>query len=410
MLTAPAPTGLLGRARNAVAADAGRGLLLMAAAAAGLALANSAAAPLYFGLLAARAGPLTILHWINDLLMSLFFLLVGLEIKRELLVGRLSRPAERRLPVAAAAAGMLVPAGLYLRVAGSGEGLARGWAIPAATDIAFALGILALLGRRAPPSLKLFLTSVAILDDLAAVAVIAAVYTEALNFVALALAALTFGAMLAMNRRGVTRLSPYLAAGGLLWLAMHEAGIHATIAGALTAAAIPMRGARSSAASPLERLEHGLDPWVAFAVVPLFGFANAGIAFPASGLAALAAPVPAAIAVGLFLGKQAGVFGAVRLSLATGFARPPSGASAVQLYGASLLCGIGFTMSLFISALAFEAPALVEQAKLGILCGSAASALGGFAVLWLAHRRCDAAVASAAHPPISRANEQGLER
>jgi Na+/H+ antiporter NhaA len=264
---------------------------------------------------------------------------------------------------------MAVPALVYLLVAGAGSGLAYGWAIPAATDIAFAIGVLALLGPRAPASLKLFLTSVAIVDDLGAVAIIAFAYTRAIDGVALAAAAAIWLVMYWMGRRGTARLWPYLILAAGLWYAVLLSGVHATIAGVLAAAAIPVvatPGAPDDAGSPLHRLEHALAPWVAFVIVPLFGFANAGVGLAGIGLAQLLAPLPLAVAAGLFAGKQIGIFGAVWLCARTGIAARLRGATWLQIYAVSLLCGIGFTMSLFIGALAFPGrPELIEEAKLG---------------------------------------------
>jgi NhaA family Na+:H+ antiporter len=332
--------------------------------------------------LSPKLGPMTVHLWVNDALMALFFLLVGLEIKREVMDGRLARPADRRLPIVAAAAGMVAPALIYLTITSGAPGLSHGWAIPAATDIAFAIGVLALLGKRAPGSLKLFLTTVAIVDDMGAVAIIAAVYTDALDLVALAGAALVLTAMVAMNRLGVKRLWPYGIAFAVLWYLVLLSGVHATIAGVAAALTIPIKrtpGAPDATDSPLHRLEHGLHPWVAYAIVPLFGFVNAGVAF---GRSPLFAPLPLGIVAGLFLGKQLGVFGAVWASVRLGWARKPAGASWPQIYGVAMLCGIGFTMSLFISGLAFAGrQGLVDEAKIGILCGSLVSALAGWLVI-----------------------------
>jgi NhaA family Na+:H+ antiporter len=318
--------------------------------------------------------------------MALFFLLVGLEIKREFLDGRLASWERRRLPIVAAAAGMAAPALFYLLVAGGEAKLAAGWAIPAAPDIAFAIAVLALLGSRAPTSLKLFLTTIAIADDLGAVAIIALAYTAALDTLALGAAALILLILYTLGKSGVRALPVYLIGGACLWVAVLMSGIHATVAGVLTAAIVPLvktPGAPDSADSPLHRLEHGLSPWVAYLVVPLFGFANAGVALGGAGR--LLAPLPLAIAAGLFLGKQAGIFGAVAAAVRLGLAAPLRGATWLQLWGVAMLGGIGFTMSLFIGALAFpNDPGLVEEAKLGILAGSFLSAVAGYALLRLA--------------------------
>lgn len=378
--------------------EAAGGIVLMAAAALALIVANSPLAEAYRHLLhletgpvlSPKLGPMTLHLWINDGLMAVFFLLVGLEIKREFVDGRLSTWDRRRLPVIAAGVGMAVPAAIYLAVAAGEDGLGRGWAIPAATDIAFAIGVLALLGSRAPTSLKLFLTTVAIADDLGAVAIIALAYTASLDLVALASAAAILLTMYGMGKGGVRWLWPYLIGAGLLWYVILMSGVHATVAGVLAAAVIPIvptPGAPDSADSPLHRLEHALSPWVAFLVVPLFGFANAGVSLTGVGLERLLAPLPLGIAAGLFLGKQLGIFGAVWLTVRMGFASRLRGATWLQVWGVAMLCGIGFTMSLFIGALAFPGdPERVEEAKLGILAGSFLSAVGGYFVLRLAPR------------------------
>ncbi|MGB3791845.1 MAG: Na+/H+ antiporter NhaA [Sphingopyxis granuli] len=390
--------------RAFLASESAGGMLLIVAAALAMLVANSSFGPAYHHavhavtgpVLADAIGPMTVHLWINDGLMAVFFLLVGLEIKREFVDGRLASWDRRRLPMIAAAAGMAVPALLYTLVAAGTPGLARGWAIPAATDIAFAIGVLALLGRRAPTSLKLFLVTVAIVDDMGAVAIIALFYTAQIDLAALGAAAAVLAVMAACNRAGVRRLSVYVPLFGLLWYAMLLSGVHATIAGVLAATAIPFErtpDAPDSATSPLHRLEHALHPWVAFAIVPLFGFANAGVDIGGLTAAQIFSPLPLGIAAGLFLGKQVGIFGSVWLSVKLGIAGPLRGATWWQVYGVALLCGIGFTMSLFIGGLAFPGdPLLVEEAKIGILMGSLAAALAGFVVLRIAplHPRHDA--------------------
>ena len=373
--------------------EAAGGILLMAAAAAALVVANGPLADGYRDLIHAetgpvltpKLGPMNVHLWINDALMAVFFLLVGLEIKREFVDGRLSTWSRRRLPLIAAAVGMAVPAIIYLVLTAGSPVLTAGWAIPAATDIAFAIGVLALLGSRAPTSLKLFLTTVAIADDMGAVAIIAFAYTESLNMLALGAAAFVLLGMVLMNRSGVRTLSPYLVAALALWFAVLLSGVHATVAGVLAAMTIPIvatPGAPDAAESPLHRLEHALAPWVAFLIVPLFGFANAGVSLAGLGLADLAAPLPLGIAAGLYFGKQIGIFAAVRASVALGIASPLRGATWLQVYAVAALCGIGFTMSLFIGALAFpNEPELIEEAKLGVLLGSFASALTGYLIL-----------------------------
>ena len=363
--------------RDHLTGEAGPGVMLMAAAGAAILVANSSLGDAYAHALHAAIGPLDLLHWINDGLMAIFFLFVGLEVKREIVLGDLSTPAARRLPVMAAAAGMAVPALVYAAIVmlDGRPGLLRGWAIPTATDIAFAIGVLALAGSRVPSSLKLFLTTVAIVDDIGAVAIIALAYTAGLDVAALGAAAVILVLLLVLNRRGVRALSPYLLLAALLWVAVLRSGVHATVAGVLAALFVPL-GKDDHA--PLDRLEHALSPWVSYAVLPIFGFANAGVAF---GAAPLLAPLPLAIAAGLFLGKQAGVLGAMRGAVALGFAGKPEGASWAQLHGIALLAGIGFTMSLFIGGLAFADPALIDEVKIGVLTGSLLSALCGYALL-----------------------------
>ncbi|MGB5077233.1 MAG: Na+/H+ antiporter NhaA [Sphingorhabdus sp.] len=381
--------------RTFLASEAAGGILLMAAAFIAMLVANSAMAESYFHFIHAttgpeltpKLGPMTVHLWINDALMAIFFLLVGLEIKREFVDGHLATWADRRLPVIAAAAGMLFPAVIYLAVAGGEPALVRGWAIPAATDIAFAIGVLALLGSKAPASLKLFLTTVAIVDDMGAVAIIALFYTAELNLTALAAAAVIWLAMMALNRFKVNALWPYVLLAMLLWYATLLSGVHATIAGVMAAFAIPFRrtiGAPDAEDSALHRLEHILAKPVAFLIVPLFGFANAGVSLSGVGIEQALAPLPLGIALGLFLGKQVGIFASVWTVTRLGIAVRPKHASWPQIYGVSLLCGIGFTMSLFIGGLAFTDAAQGDAVKIGVLMGSVASALVGALVLYLA--------------------------
>ena len=366
-------------------------------AAAGLAMifANSALSDGYFHFIHAvtgpeltpKLGPMTVHLWINDGLMAIFFLLVGLEIKREFVDGHLATWADRRLPVIAAAAGMVFPAMVYLAIVGGDPALVRGWAIPAATDIAFAIGVLALLGSRAPASLKLFLTTVAIVDDMGAVVIIALFYTAEMNLMALVAVAAIWLAMMALNRFKVHALWPYLLLAALLWYATLLSGVHATIAGVMAAFAIPFRrslGAPDEQDSALHRLEHRLAKPVAFLIVPIFGFANAGVSLGGASLGSLVAPLPLGIALGLFLGKQVGIFGSVWAATKLGFAVRPKDASWSQIYGVALLCGIGFTMSLFIGGLAFGDAAQGDAVKIGVLLGSLASALSGWLVLRVA--------------------------
>ena len=355
----------------------------MVSAALALIVANSPLNSDYEAALAARIGPLSALHWINDGLMSLFFLLVGLEIKRELLDGHLRHWSARILPGLGALGGMIVPAAIYAAFNFNSPTRLHGWAIPAATDIAFALGVLALLGPRAPASLKVFLTALAILDDLGAIAIIGVAYTDKISAPWLLAAGATLLCLLSLNRFGVRRLLPYLAFGVALWLFVLNSGVHATLAGVLLAAATPLRsnGPDEGERSPLHRLESALQPYVAFLILPLFGFANAGLSFGAA-FSADAAPVAIGVAVGLFLGKQLGVFGAVALAIRTGLAAKPRGANWSQIHGVALLCGVGFTMSLFIGEIAFDGDrGLVAQVKLGVLAGSLASIVAGVLLL-----------------------------
>ncbi|WP_052071836.1 Na+/H+ antiporter NhaA [Sphingopyxis sp. MWB1] len=379
--------------RDFLESEAAGGMLLIFAAILAMIVANSGLYEAYSHFIHAetgpvltdKLGPMTIHLWINDGLMAIFFLLVGLEIKREFVDGRLASWERRVLPMIAAAAGMAVPAALYMMSAGDTPGLAQGWAIPAATDIAFAMGVLALLGKRAPTSLKLFLVTVAIVDDMGAVAIIALFYTAEINVTALGAGAAILAVMYAMNRMGVKSLVIYLLFFLLLWYATLLSGVHATIAGVLAAMTIPFErtiAAPDSPTSPLHRLEHALHPWVAFAIVPLFGFANAGVNLGGLTTEQIFAPLPLGIAAGLFFGKQIGIFGSVWLSVKLGIASKLRGATWLQIYGVSMLCGIGFTMSLFIGGLAFPGNVLlIEEAKIGILMGSLAAALAGFAVL-----------------------------
>ena len=373
------------RARRALFAflkdEAAGGYVLMAAAALALIVANSPLSEAYFHALHHKLGPMGAQHWINDGLMALFFLLVGLEIKREVLDGQLSKPADVLLPGAAALGGVILPAAIYLAFNLKHPDSVAGWAIPSATDIAFALGVLALMGPRVPTSLKVFLTAIAIMDDLAAIVIIALFYTEQLHLLALAGAGVVLLVLIALNRLKVLVLWPYLLLGAVLWVLVLKSGIHATLAGVALALTIPLR---ADDHSPLHRLEHALHKPVAFCITPIFGFANAGLSFAGVGLSALLDPVPLGVALGLFLGKQVGVFGVTFGLVKAGWARLPRGASLGQLYGVAVLCGVGFTMSLFIGGLAFKDPLLIDETKIGVLAGSLASALVGMAILRVA--------------------------
>ena len=392
-------TGQNSALRDFLASEATGGIVLILATIAAMVVANlpatgdSYAAMLHLAtgpVLARGLGPMTVHLWINDAAMVLFFLLVGLEIKREFIDGRLATWERRRMPFIAAIAGMAAPAIVFLAVADD-PALQPGWAIPAATDIAFAIGVMALLGPRVPSALKLLLTTIAIVDDLGAVAIIALGYTDALNALPLAGAILAIAVLYIMSRRGVLALWPYLSVGAALWLFVLQSGIHATVAGVITAIFVPVvltPGAPDARDSPLHRLEYALHPWVAYLIVPLFAFANAGVSLAGFQWSIVVSPLVVGIALGLFVGKQVGIFGAVWGAHRLGIATKPGSVTWLQLYGMALLAGIGFTMSLFIGALAFPNNAeLAEQVKIGVLMGSIASALTGAAVLSLAPRR-----------------------
>lgn len=378
--------------------EASGGLVLMAVAVLAILVANSPLAEAYFHGLHVYLGPLSIQHWINDALMAVFFLLVGLEIKREMLDGQLSSWSRRILPGAAAAGGMLFPALFYVALNWSNPAALRGWAIPTATDIAFALGVISLFGSRVPSSLKIFLAALAIIDDLGAVIVIAVFYTSDLNMLALGGTAVVVAMLYGMNRAKVVAIWPYLALGAVLWVLVFISGVHATLAGVMLALMIPLKatpGAPEAAhgESPLHRLEHALHKPVAFVIVPIFGFANAGVSLAGLSLGVFAEPLTMGVAAGLLLGKLVGVVGTVALLVKLGLAHLPAQASWGQMTGTAFLCGIGFTMSLFIGLLAFDDPAVQDHVKIGILLGSVASGLLGAVCLTLFGRRVAAPAA-----------------
>lgn len=369
-----------------MSSPAAGGIILILASAAAIVIANTSLQEGYESLLKYKTAGLSVEHWVNDGLMAIFFLFVGLEIKRELLAGQLSTWSQRALPGFAALGGVAVPALIYAGFNSGNADTLRGWAIPAATDIAFALGVLTLLGKRVPASLKIFLSALAILDDMGAVAIIAIFYTSDISLLMLGSAAATALLMYGMNKAGVKRLLPYLLAGVFMWFFMLQSGVHATVAGILIALFIPLNTSGTSD-SPLERLEHGLEPWVIFLILPIFGFANAGVSF--SGLTSddILSPVPVGVAAGLFFGKQAGVFGLSVLAISLGLAKKPGNSSWLQLYGVAVLCGIGFTMSLFIGNLAFAgSQLLIDEVKVGVLVGSVLSAFAGALILMLSPR------------------------
>jgi NhaA family Na+:H+ antiporter len=369
-----------------LASQAFAGVLLIAVAALAIAIANSPWAEAYHRLFHdslpwTPIGELYTAHkWINDALMAVFFFVVGLEVKREMVSGNLADARVRRLPVLAAAAGMALPALVYLAIAGGDRVLTRGWAIPAATDIAFAVGVIGLLGKRVPPALRLFLLTVAIVDDIGSVLVIALFYTAGIDGAWLLAATLVTAGLIALNRAGAGKAWPYALGALVLWWCVLHSGVHATVAGVVAALAVPTRAKDGS--DPLERFEHRLTNWNLYLIVPLFGFANAGVTLADLPENAFLDPLPLAIAVGLVLGKQVGIFASIVVADRLGIAQRPHGASWGQVWGASVLCGIGFTMSLFIAALAFPYhPELVEEAKLGVLGGSLVSAVLGYLIL-----------------------------
>jgi len=369
--------------------EAAGGILLIVASAMALIVANSPLSALYTAWLdipvAVQFGALEIakplILWINDGLMAVFFFLVGLEIKREFLEGEFSSPSQIVLPAMAAFGGMAGPALIYVLINQDNPVNMDGWAIPTATDIAFALGILALVGSRAPLSLKILLTAIAIIDDLGAIVIIAVFYTENLSAPSLMLAGGFIAALTAVNRFGVARQAAYILLGIGLWVCVLKSGVHATLAGVITAFAIPMGRGGEGAPSMLKALEHKLHPWVAYMILPVFAFANAGVSFSGIGLSGFVEPVKLGISVGLFAGKQIGVFLMLWLGIKLGLSAMPRGTNWIQLYGVSLLCGVGFTMSLFIGSLAFEHSSFDVPIRLGVLTGSILSAVLGYALL-----------------------------
>jgi NhaA family Na+:H+ antiporter len=369
--------------------EAAGGIILMVAAALALIVANSPLAGTYFAVLHAYLGPLSVSHWVNDGLMAVFFLLVGLEIKREMLDGQLSTWPRRVLPGIAAAGGMVVPALVYVLINRDNSAALSGWAIPTATDIAFALGVLSLLGSRVPASLKVFLTALAIIDDLGAVIIIAIFYTSGLSLAYLGAAFAVIAVLIVLNRMRVMTLVPYLVLGAILWVLVLKSGVHATLAGVALALTIPLERfagiGHDLDHSPLHRLEHGLHKIVPFFIIPIFGFANAGVSLAGLSFGALIEPLTLGVAAGLVVGKLVGVFGSSALAIRLGLADLPAHAGWPHMLGISLLCGIGFTMSLFIGLLAFASDvALQDAVKVGILAGSFIAAILGAAVLLMA--------------------------
>src|ERR1700676_275065 len=387
--THPSPTPAEARETS----DLYGGIALGIAAVAALVVANSPLSAHYHDLLGTigeiRIGSIglskSLEHWINDGLMAIFFLLVGLEIKREVIEGSLAGVQKAALPVIAAIGGVIVPALFYAALNWGNSEALRGWAVPAATDIAFAIGICALLGRAVPASLKMFLLALAIIDDLMAIIVIAIFYTDDLSAVALMLGGIGVAVLAALNLFDVRKPSIYAVVGVITWVCVLKSGVHATLAGVAVGFAIPL--ARHDGESLLERVEHALKPWVSYAIVPIFAFANAGVPLGGMSVSTLTAPIPLGIIAGLFLGKQIGVFGAAALAIKLGIAKSPAGASFAQLYGLAVLTGVGFTMSLFIGTLAFEDETLMAQVRIGVLAASVLSGLIAVLVLMVAARK-----------------------
>src|SRR5262245_14374950 len=385
--------GLTSRTSAFLHHEAAGGIVLFAAAAVALLLSNSPLVWTYDALLhtpvSVRFGDFAIdkplLLWINDGLMAIFFFLIGLAVKREVLFGNLSSPGRAILPLISAVGGMAVPAAIYALINVGSPSTLRGWAIPAATDIAFAIGVLALLGSRVPAALKTFLLALAIADDLGAIVIIALFYAHALAPVALALAPAGAAVLFAFNRTGVRGFAPYVIVGVFMWACVVKSGVHATLTGVALALAIP---SRSDASDPsmLERAEKALEPWVHFGVLPIFAFANAGVSLAGFTFASMLTPIPLGIAAGLFLGKQIGIFCSAWIAVKLGIAEMPQTASWRQVYGVAILGGIGFTMSLFIGTLAFPDPSYAASVRAGVLAGSICSALLGYAVLHQSRR------------------------
>jgi len=377
--------------REFIKLESSGGVFLFVAAVLALVIANS---PLYHYYLELFQLPFSVelgvlklskpfLLWINDGLMTIFFLLVGLEIKRELLEGELNSLAKASLPALAALGGMVVPACIYLFFNWGDSVALRGWAIPTATDIAFSLGILSLLGSRIPVSLKIYLTALAIFDDIGAIIIIAIFYTKKISLVLLGIAALLIIVLWILNRAKVVRYAPYFLVGTILWVCVLKSGVHATLAGIVLAFAIPIRDRNNQEVSPLRDLEHKLHPWVAFGVLPLFAFANAGVSFKGVSVSELLGPIPLGIAMGLFVGKQIGIWSATMLGIKAGVVQMPKAANGLSIYGISLIAGVGFTMSLFIGGLAFGGMGVSYAAhlRLGVIVGSLLSGLLGYLIL-----------------------------
>ena len=372
--------------------EAFAGVLMMLAAALALIFANTSLSGAYYGFLNTKISLLVndvglakpLLLWINDGLMAVFFFLIGLELKREMVEGRLKNPRDVMLPGVAALGGMLAPMAVFLFLTRNNPELSAGWAIPAATDIAFAVGVLALLGKRIPSSLKIFLLTLAILDDMGAILIIALFYGSGVDTGYLAMALVPLAGLIALNLRGTHRIAPFILLGAVMWYLVLKSGIHPTVAGVVTAFTIPIKDRFGK--SPLHSLEHSLHPYVVYFIAPVFALANAGIDLSGISMADVVAPLPLGIAAGLFLGKQIGVFGASFLLVKSGLASLPHGANWMMIWGISMLAGIGFTMSLFIGSLSYQGDAMMNMVRLGVMLGSAVAAIAGYLVLRRATR------------------------
>lgn len=370
------------RIRKFFQMESASGIMLVIAAVLAMVVANSSLYSIYDGFLHQYVAGLSVAHWINDGLMAIFFLLIGLEVKRELMIGALQSKETAVFPAIAALGGMLAPALIYVLFNYQDQHAIGGWAIPAATDIAFALGIMALLGSRVPVSLKVFLLALAIIDDLGVVIIIALFYSNDLSTMALSIGLAMTVVLFVLNHFKVTRLLPYIIVGGILWIAVLKSGVHATLAGVVIGFAIPLKG-KEGQPSPLKTLEHGLHPYVSFAILPLFAFANAGISLAGVSLDGLAGALPLGVALGLLVGKPLGIFTFSWLAIKSGVAKMPQGVGIRHIFAVSVLCGIGFTMSIFISSLAFgtEHSTYDTYARLGILMGSTMAAILGYSLL-----------------------------
>jgi NhaA family Na+:H+ antiporter len=383
--------------------EAFAGVLMIAAAALALVFANSGLSGAYYGFLDTKISLLVndvglakpLLLWINDGLMAIFFFLIGLELKREMVEGRLKNPRDVMLPGIAAVGGMLAPMAVFLFLTSGNPELAHGWAIPAATDIAFAVGVLALLGKRIPSALKIFLLTLAILDDMGAILIIALFYGSGIDTTHLSMALVPLAGLIVLNLRGTHRIAPFVLLGAVMWFLVLKSGIHPTVAGVITAFTIPLKDRFGK--SPLHSLEHNLHPYVIYFIAPVFALANAGIDLSGITLSDLWSPLPLGIAAGLFIGKQIGVFGATWLVVKTGLGKLPHGVTWMMVWGLSMLAGIGFTMSLFIGSLSYEGDAMMNMVRLGVMSGSALSAVLGYLVLRRATQEsAEVAVAKAA--------------